>query len=501
MTDTQSDTHRDQSDGDETFDVFKPGTSEVVGTWPVHGPEHVRATTDAARVAAAWWSSLTFKERRKRLDRFKAVLATRSEELGRLVADETGKPTGDAFLEIALALGHIAWVGKHAGRVLGPQRTKSSLMSPHLSGEVSYRPFGVVGVIGPWNFPVFTPLGAIVSALAAGNTVVFKPSELTPGVGAWLVDAFAQVVPEHPVLQLVTGHGQTGAALVRSGVDKVAFTGSTATAKKVMAVCAESLTPMVAECGGKDALIVDEDADLDAAAEGAAWGALMNAGQACIGTERILVHERVYADFLAKLSAQVQDVRAGSGEGAKIGPMTLPSQVGVVEEHVADALSRGAQLVLGGPATHGDVVQPTILAGVPSDALANQEETFGPTMTVQSVADMDEAVRLANGTSYGLAAVVYAGAQGRRIARRLRTGMVSVNAVFATAELPSSPFGGIGDSGFGRVHGEDGLREFASPQSVVHQRFPALFALTTFQRTKRTEDLLRTVVKAVYGRS
>lgn len=499
MTDTQQAT-RDSSQTNGTFDVLSPATGEVLGTWPIHDAEQVQAATDAARTAADWWAGLTYKQRRARLDGFKAVLAKRSDELARLIADETGKPTSDAFLEITLTLGHIAWVGKHAERVLGQRRTKSSLMSPHLSGTVAYKPFGVVGVIGPWNFPVFTPLGAIVSALAAGNTVVFKPSELTAGVGAWLVDAFAQVVPEHPVLTLVTGHGETGTALVRSGVDKVAFTGSTATAKKVMAVCAESLTPMVAECGGKDAFIVDEDADLDAAAEGAAWGSLMNAGQACIGTERIFVHERVYSEFLAKFTAQVEGVKAGGGDDAKIGPMTLPSQVGVVKDHIADAVARGGRVILGGQPAKDHVVQPTIMADVPDDALANQEETFGPTVTVRPVASMEEAVVLANGTKYGLAAVVYAGAQARQIASRLRTGMVSVNAVFATAELPSSPFGGIGDSGFGRVHGEDGLREFGSPQVVVHKRFPALFALTTFERTKATEDTLAKVVKLVYGR-
>ncbi|MGB3257433.1 MAG: aldehyde dehydrogenase family protein [Ornithinimicrobium sp.] len=500
MTDTQQ-TTRDLAQADTTFDVRSPATGEVLGTWPIHDADQVDAITATAHKAAVWWAGLTFKQRRARLDGFKAVLAQRSDELAALVSEETGKPTSDAYLEITLTLGHIAWVGKHAERVLGQRRTRSSLMSPHLSGRVAYRPFGVVGVIGPWNFPVFTPMGAVVSALAAGNTVVFKPSELTTGVGAWLVDAFAQVVPEHPVLQLVTGHGETGTALVRSGVDKVAFTGSTATAKKVMAVCAESLTPMVAECGGKDAFIVDQDADIEAAAESAAWGSLMNAGQACIGTERIYVHEKVYPQFLARFTQQVGGVRAGGDAGAQIGPMTLPSQVGLVQEHIADAVTRGAHVVLGGDPAQDHVVQPTILTDVPEDALANQEETFGPTVTVRPVADMDEAVTLANGTRYGLAAVVYAGAHARQIAGRLRTGMVSVNAVFATAELPSSPFGGVGDSGFGRVHGEDGLREFGSPQVVVHQRFPALFALTTFERTKATEDTLAKVVKLVYGRA
>jgi len=371
----------------------------------------------------------------------------------------------------------------------------------HLAGTVEYRPLGVVGVIGPWNFPVATPLGSIAFALAAGNAVVFKPSEYTPGVGAWLVDAFNQVVPEHPVFQLVTGDGSTGAALCRAGVDKIAFTGSTATAKRVMATCAETLTPMVAECGGKDALIVDEDADLDAAVEGAVWGGLANAGQACIGTERVYVHHKVYDSFLAKLTAKVDGLRAGADPAAKIGPITMPSQIGVITGHISDALTRGARVVAGGGETVGQVVQPTVLVDVPDDAPANVEETFGPTLTVKPVTDMDEALRLTNDSRYGLGASVYAGKRAKDIASRIRSGMVSVNAVFANAILPSVPFGGVGDSGFGRIHGADGLREFTYPHSVVRQRFRPPLALTTFERSDKTDTLLTKIVALVHGRN
>lgn len=479
------------------FDVTHPGTGEHVGTWPIHTEREVSEATNSARVAAEGWASLSFRERKTRLDDFRAEIARRSDELADLIHAETGKPRADAMLEIVLALSHVAWVARHAGRVLRRRRLDTSLVAPYLGGTVEYRPFGVVGVIGPWNFPVFTPLGAIVSALAAGNTVVFKPSELTPGVGAFLVDAFEQAGTDD-VLVLITGMGETGAALARSGVDKVAFTGSTATAKKVMAVCAETLTPMVAECGGKDALIVDADADLDAAAEGAAWGALMNAGQACIGTERIFVHQEVYAEFLDKLHGQVEGIQAGAHASADIGPLTLPSQVGVVQHHLDDAVARGAKVVIGGSAAASDVLQPTILTDVPADALANQEETFGPTVTVRPVADMDEAVALTNGTRYGLAAVVYAGRGAQQIAARLRVGMVSVNSVFGTAELPSAPFGGIGDSGFGRVHGADGLREFAAPRVVVRQRFRLPVELKSFQRTEATDRQLAKAIKVLH---
>lgn len=483
-----------------TFDVRNPGTGEVVGSFPIHGDDEVRAAVGRARVAAAWWSDLSYAERRRRLDAFRGVLARRIQQLAGVMSEETGKPASDAVLEVALVLDHIAWAGKHAEKVLGRRSVRSGLLTAHLAGAVQHKPVGVVGVIGPWNFPVFTPLGSIVFALAAGNTVVFKPSELTPGVGAWLVDAFAQVVPEYPVLQLVTGDGGTGRALCRAGVDKIAFTGSTATARKVMAACAETLTPVVAECGGKDAMLVDRDADVAAAVDGAVWSSFANAGQACIGTERLYVHTDVYDEFVDRLVAKVEGVRAGTDPAAKIGPVTLPSQVAVIETHVADALAGGGRVLAGGRPRAGAVVQPTVLTDVPEDALANQEETFGPTVTVRRVADMDEAVRLANGTPYGLGATVYGGRRAREIAGRLATGMVSVNAVFATAQLPSVPFGGVGQSGFGRIHGAEGLREFASPQAVVRQRFRGPLALTTFERTRAAEDLLGKVVVLVHGR-
>ena len=217
------------------------------------------------------------------------------------------------------------------------------------AATVEYQPLGVVGVIGPWNYPVFTPMGSIVYALAAGNAVVFKPSELTPGVGGWLAATFSEVVPEHPVLQVVTGLGETGAALCRAGVDKLAFTGSTATGKKVMAACAETLTPVVIEAGGKDAVLVDEDADIDAAADAAVWGACANAGQTCIGVERVYVHERVYDEFLARLVDKAKDLRAEDSPDAKIGPITMPSQLDVIRSHIDDAIARGGRARGRGP--------------------------------------------------------------------------------------------------------------------------------------------------------
>jgi acyl-CoA reductase-like NAD-dependent aldehyde dehydrogenase len=387
--------------------------------------------------------------------------------------------------------------------VLRPRRVRPGLVAINMAATLEYQPLGVVGVIGPWNYPVFTPMGSIAYALAAGNAVVFKPSELTPAVGEWLVNSFAEVVPEQPVLQLITGAGQTGEFLARSAVNKIAFTGSAATAKKVMAACAENLTPMVAECGGKDAFIVGADADLDAAADAAAWGALSNAGQTCVGVERVYVADPVYHSFLEKLIEKMSDIRPGDDREADYGPMTLPGQVEVVERHIADALARGGRAVVGGLASiRKPFIGPVILTEVPEESRAVSEETFGPTVTVARVADLDEGVRLANASRYGLGSAVFARNKKAAMtaARSLHSGMTAVNSVISFAGVPSLPFGGSGDSGFGRIHGADGLREFARPKSITRQRMKPMVNLTSFSRTDQDMRKLLGLATMLHGR-
>ena len=485
----------------ETFDSLSPATDEVVGTYPIHSAEQVAAAVERARAAAVWWAGLGFAGRAERLQRWKGVLTRRLPQLCQVVRDETGKPVADAQLESVLAIEHIAWAAKNARKVLGKHRRSPGLLMANQAATVEHVPLGVVGVIGPWNYPVFTPLGSIAYALAAGNAVVFKPSEYTPGVGKWLVDAFAEIVPEQPVLQLVTGFGETGAALVTSGVDKVAFTGSAATGKKIMAAAANTLTPVVIEAGGKDALLVDADADLDAAADATVWGAFSNSGQTCIGVERVYVHEQVADAFVGKVVEKARTVRAGSDEDAQYGPITMPSQLAVIRRHIADALERGGTALVGGVDAVGDrYVQPTVLIDVPEDSIAVREETFGPTVTIARVRDMDEAVEKANATDYGLGSTVFSRARGAELAARLRAGMTSVNAPLSFAGIASLPFGGVGDSGFGRIHGPEGLREFARPKSVARQRFTAPLTLTSFSRKESTDALVAKLVTILHGK-
>jgi acyl-CoA reductase-like NAD-dependent aldehyde dehydrogenase len=492
----------------ETFESVNPATGEVLATYGIDGQREVALAVRQARSAAAWWGGLSFAMRRVRLLAWKSYLTRYMGRLAQLVHDETGKPLDDATLEIVSTILHLDWAAKHAASALKPRRVPSGIAMLNQASSVEYQPLGVIGVIGPWNYPVFTPMGSIAYALAAGNAVVFKPSELTTGVGQWLAHSFAEVLSEvfgdtEPVLQLVTGLGATGAELARSGVNKLAFTGSAVTARKVLAAAAETLTPVLAECGGKDALLVAADADLDAAADAAAWGAMSNAGQTCVGVERVYVADGVYHSFLEKLGERVSRLRPGDDGGAAYGPMTLDGQVEVVERHLADAVARGGRAFFGGlDSVRAPYVAPVVLIDVPQESAAVREETFGPVVTVTPVSSLAEAVRLANASPYALGSAVFSKRRkaGLMAARALRSGMTSVNSVVSFAAVPSLPFGGSGESGFGRIHGADGLREFSRTKAITRQWMKPAVRTTTFKRTSTDVDRIVKLVTILHGR-
>jgi aldehyde dehydrogenase (NAD+) len=467
----------------------------------------VGETVEWARPAAEQWAALGFDGRRQRLAAYRGYLARRMNELADLVHRENGKPHGDAILEITLAVDHLAWAGAHARRTLGPRRVKAGMLAANHAAYLEYQPLGVVGVIGPWNYPVFTPMGSIGYALAAGNAVVFKPSEYTPAIGAWLAAAWRAAVPESAdAFQVVTGYGETGAALCRAGVGKVAFTGSAPTGRKVMAACAETLTPVLMELGGKDAMIVDDDADVVAAADAAVWGAMSNAGQTCTGIERVYATSAVYDRFVAEVTEQVRTLRPGSDDEATYGPMTMPSQTDIVRRHVEDAATSGGRVVRGDadPSLfpNENYLVPAVLLDVPEESAAVREETFGPTLTITKVRDAEEALERANATSYGLAGSVFtkSKARGLDLARRMRSGMTSINSVITFASVPSLPFGGVGESGFGRIHGEDGLREFTRAKAITRQRVALPVNLTSFRRPASAMDSVARVMGMIHGR-
>jgi aldehyde dehydrogenase (NAD+) len=480
-----------------TFDSLDPRTGEIVDTFPICSEDDVYTAVTVAHDAAVTWSALGFRGRKKVLLAFSDLMMDGIDSLAEVVVAETGKPESDARLEITIAAHHVAWAARHAADILRPSHRAPGALMANMSARVDHLPLGVVGVIGPWNYPVFTPLGSIAYALAAGNTVVFKPSEYTPATGAALADLFVHASGSSDIFQVVTGLGATGAALCTSGVNKVAFTGSTATAKKVAALCAKNLTPLIAECGGKDPVIVARDADIASAVDATLWSAMANAGQSCIGAERVYVEESIADIFTEKLLAQASQIHAGE----EYGPATMPSQLKVIASHIKSAQADGGVAALGGDfSVRAPYVQPVILLDVPEDSESMVDETFGPTLIVNRVPDIATAIQLSNASKYGLGASVWSRRQGNRIASQLQCGMVAVNSAFTFAAVASIPFGGVKDSGYGRIHGPEGLHEFTYPRSVVRARFQMPLPIVSFKRTPRVDRIVVTLAKLLRGR-
>ena len=480
-----------------TFEKCDPATGEVIDQYKNFSQVEVFACVDAAQLASVRWQEFGFTARKKTLLKWASFITKNQKEIAQLVASECGKPLGDASLEVSIAIDHIAWAAKHAEQIMRKQDRPAGLLMFNMKAQVQRSPLGVVGVIGPWNYPIFTPMGSIAYALAAGNTVVFKPSEYTPGVGKWLADSFAQIAPFENILTTVTGLPDTGKALTESAVNKISFTGSTRTAKKVAASCAERMIPVVLECGGKDPVIVDTDADLKLAAEYALWSAMANAGQSCIGAERVYVVESVADQFIEIITKMAQKIEVGKDYG----PATMPSQLKVIQSHLDDAKAKGAKFLVGGAdSVKGAFVEPVIMVDVPEDSTAMTQETFGPTLAINKVINTDEAIRLSNASSYGLAAAVFSKRNGERIASKLACGMVSINSVFLFAAVPSVPFGGYKDSGYGRIHGAEGLLEYTYARTVVKTRFQIPLKFTSFKRTKLSEKVLTVLIKRLHGK-
>ena len=475
----------------------------MLATFPVDGRREVEAAVARADEAAAWWAGLGWSERRIRLLAWKSHL-TRYLTLAQLVHEETGKPLDDAKLEIILAIVHIDWAARHARRVLRPRRVRSGLAAINQASTVEYQPLGVVGVIGPWNYPVFTPVGHRVRAGGRERGPV-QAVRADPGdrglAGPGVQRGAGDLRRRPPVLQVITGPGSTGDRWPAAEWPRSRSRVRRPT-RKVMAAAADTLTPVLAECGGKDAMLVSADADLEAAADAAAWGAMSNAGQTCIGIERVYV-ARGDHDFLEQLTSKVSSLRPGFDSEASSGPMTLPSQPETVAKHVADALALGGRPVVGGPdAVAAPYVRPVVLTEVPEGSAAVTEETFGPTVTVTAVAGLDEAVSFANAGRYGLGSAVFTRDRSAAMtaARSLRSGMTSINSVLGFAIVPALPFGGMGESGFGRIHGADGLREFTRPKAITRQRMRPLINLTSFGRTEKDMRRIVTLVTLLHGR-
>ena len=474
------------------FESLNPRTGELIAKHENASKEAVDHAVSQAAKSFTTWGGLKYSERKRVLLTWKREISNSSEEFAQMISLETGKPIGDARLEVSIAIAHLSWAAKKAEYYLKEDRRKPGLLMFNMQAEVHRIPYGVVGVIGPWNYPMFTPMGSIAYALAAGNTVVFKPSEFTPGVGKMLSESFSNISKLPNVLQTVTGLGDTGKALCESAISKLAFTGSTRTAKLVAETCAKNMVPVLLECGGKDPVLVDKDANIKLAAEYTIWSAMANAGQSCIGAERVYVHEKV-AD---KFQSAVLEIVKKLEPGASYGPATMPKQLEIIKRHIADATSAGAKMLFGDVHSVNErLVNPVVMAEVPENCSAMTEETFGPTIAINTVQNMDEAIALSNASEYGLGASVFSKRNGYAIAKRLECGMVGINTAFTFAAIPSVPFGGAKQSGYGRIHGPEGLFEFTYARTMVKPKYEIPLRATSFKRTAGQERLISKLSK------
>jgi len=459
---------------------YNPATGEEVGRVKNTSAEEVSKAVEKSRGAFAEWRKTSFAERRQIIMRAREVILSEMEEIARLVSSEMGKPVAEAYsTEIAPVLDLMQYFARNTQKILKPEKIDiGQLKFLGRSSRIIYQPLGVVGIISPWNFPFSIPLGEVVMALMAGNSVVLKPSELTPLVGQKIGAIFEKAELPENVLQVITGDGRTGAALVDAAPNKIMFTGSVATGKKIAASAAKNLTPVVLELGGKDPMIVFADANLEMASSAAIWGAFTNSGQACSSVERLYVEESIAEKFTKLLVEKTRKLsqNLGSEETTDVGSMASENQLKIVENHVTAFEQSGAKILTGGKRNakfKGAFFEPTVIENADNSMLGMREETFGPTLPIAVFKTEQEAIDLANDTDFGLTASVWTKdlRRGNRIAEKILAGTVTINEVLYTHGIAQTPWGGFKQSGYGRTHGKEGLMELVAPQHIHVNRF------------------------------
>src|SRR6266446_3489004 len=458
-----------------------PATGEVLRELECAGDAEVQAAVARARAAQVAWAQIGARRRIAVLREFQRRLHGKKSEIAEAITREAGKPVAEALTtEVLVVLDAARFLIDNAHRLLRDEPVPHGGLATKLKrGRLVREPYGVVGIISPWNYPVSIPATETLAALVAGNAVVLKPSEFTSLVALELASLLYGAGVPQDVFQVVVGDGATGAALIHSPIDKLVFTGSVATGKRIAAGAAERLLPVVLELGGKDPMLVLDDADVDVASSAAVWGAFVNAGQTCLSVERCYVHRSLYESFLKACVEKTKKLRVGHGldRDTDVGPMIHERQLRIVESHIEDAVARGARVLAGGsrlPEIGPNFYQPTVLADVTHEMRIRVEETFGPVLPVMAFDSDDEAVRLANDSEFGLAASVFTrdGARGERLARRIQAGTVMVNDAISCFGISEAPHGGIKSSGVGRTHGRFGLQEMVRIKYLDFDRLP-----------------------------
>ncbi len=504
----------DQSTDISTHTVCRnPATGEIVGHSPLTPVEDLTEIVNRARGAQRTWAALSLEERVRAMARVRDYVVTHAEELAEVIARDNGKTRVDALVtEVFPAALAADYYGKHAKRFLKDRwiRPGSILLANKVS-KVVRAPYGVIGVISPWNYPFAIPFSEVVMGLLAGNAVILKTATETQMVGRALERSFlAAALPEGVFVYVNIPGRLAGSALLKAGIDKLFFTGSVAVGKELMAEAAASLTPLVLELGGNDAMLVCEDANLERAAAGGVWAGFQNCGQSCGGVERIYVHDKVYGDFMLLLKEKVESLRVGYDQtfNVDMGAMTTERQVATVKRHVEDAVARGAVIYARSPQPEaggaGHLLPALVLTDVTHEMLVMKEETFGPVVGVMQVKDMEEAVRLANDSHLGLTGSVWSRNWGaaEKLARRIQAGVVTINDHLVSHGLAETPWGGFKQSGIGRTHGAIGFAEMTQPQVIVHDILPlARRSMWWYPHGKGLYRGLLGALQFLYGRS
>jgi acyl-CoA reductase-like NAD-dependent aldehyde dehydrogenase len=455
--------------GNRVMDYINPATGQKFGQIEMSDPEAVHQVVQEMRTSFNIWSSKTIRERISVLRKFQKEIIDSTDEITSVINQDSGKNRQDALIEVFITVDMLHQYLKRAPGWLKPRRVSRGL-TIFKRTYVEPRPYGVVGVIVPWNYPFALAMPPVLSALIAGNTVVMKPSEVTPATGEMMERLFERVPELAPFVRVVHGDGTVGEALVRSNPDYIFLTGSPETGRKVLRNASEHLIPVSAELGGKDAMLVLDDADLRAAARWGVWGALFNSGQTCISVERVYVESGVYDQFIQLVLEEIDGVKVGYTQEVEspyaYGPITDSRQVKILKRHLEDAMHKGARMISGGD-IQGEFISPIVLLDVNHDMLVMRDESFGPIMPIMRVKDALEAINMANDSSFGLGASVWSNDLERAewVASKLQAGSVIVNDTIAQFGVPMLPFGGIKQSGFGRIHGKYGLMQFTRTYS------------------------------------
>jgi len=466
-----------------TIRSTNPATGEVLDEIPCATPDDVHSAVARAKGAQPQWQSTPVQQRVELLRRFQQLLNQQRDDVAQLICREAGKPVAEALAtEVLVVLDAAEFCLRNAFSFLRERPLPhANLAMKTKRGKLVCEPYGVIGIIAPWNYPFSIPAVEALGALVTGNAVVLKPSEFTPVIALELQRLLLTAGLHPDLMQVVIGEGPVGAALAESAVDKLIFTGSVATGKRVGEAAARRLLPVVLELGGKDPMIVLDDADLEVASSGAMWGAFMNAGQTCLSVERCYVHLTLYEPFLAKCREKIARLRVGNGidSEVEIGPMIHERQLRIVDDQVRDAVQRGARLLAGGKRLSElgpNFYAPTLLADVTNDMRIMQQETFGPVLPVAAFDNDDEAIRLANDSEFGLAASIWTRdrERGEAMAAKIKAGTVMLNDMISCFGIAEAPHGGFKQSGIGRTHGEMGLQEMVQVKYVDVDLMPRM---------------------------